>query len=54
MRDEDVEINGIPFSEIFEAINLLQRADLDTSSVTMSLTHAMPEDDGEEEVGYNG
>ncbi len=41
MRDENVIINGVSFNEIIDAISLLQKAGIDTSSVSMSLTHAI-------------
>lgn len=49
MNDEDIEINGIPFNDIIDAIDLLQKADLDTSSVNMSLTHAIGKIEEEED-----
>ncbi len=41
VADKDVVINGIPFNDILEAIGVLQTADLDTSSVSMSLSSAI-------------
>lgn len=42
MNDEDIKINGIAFADIMMAMELLQSAGLDTSSVTMSLISVMP------------